>query len=376
VRANSCDQSGHGRKLLLFGVLLLFGSTITAQGGGVGHSAERRIHAVEVLSGLNRPAAFTIDPDGRIIFGERLTGEIRISEGPGLPGHLLFTVPKVVGGKLTTQGLLGLALHPHYPEKAFIYAYVTRRIHGSLKNQIVRITDRQGSGGDLKVIYSARGGVTNQGGRILFGPDGLLYAVVGEMHRPELSQDLDSMNGKVLRMTPTGRVPRGNPFRRSLVFARGIRNSYGFDFDPVTGLIWETDNGPECNDELNLIRRRGNYGWGPHATCERPPSAPRNTNRDGRHPVQPERFYTPTIAPTGLAFCAPCGLGEDRVGDLFFGSFNTGDVREVTLGSRRRGVVSQTVAFHHRRPVLSMETGPRGAIFFSDSQGIFRLSVG
>jgi glucose/arabinose dehydrogenase len=373
-------MAGRTRRLGLLGLLSLIlvlpsvaPEAVIARGAV--RSTGRRIHAVEILSGLNRPAAFTIAPDGRIFYGERLTGEIRISEGPGSPGHLLFTVPKVVGSKLTTQGLLGLALHPRYPEKPFVYAYVTRKIDGRLKNQIVRITNRQGSGGDLKVIYSARGGLTNQGGRILFGPDGMLYAVVGEMHRPELSQDIDNVNGKVLRMTPTGHVPRGNPFRRSLVFASGIRNSYGFDFDPITGLIWETDNGPECNDELNLIRKRRNYGWGRHASCEHPLRAPRNTNRDGEHPVQPKRFYTPTIAPTGLAFCARCGLGEDRVGDLFFGSFNTGDIHEVTLGSRRRGVASQTVPYHHVRPVLSMETGPRGAIFFSDSQGIFRLSV-
>ena len=138
------DVSRHGRQLVLLGVLVLIGSTITAQGGGVGHAAGRRIHAVEILSGLNRPAAFTIGPDGRIFFGERLTAEIRISEGPGLPGHLFFTVPKVVGSKLTTQGLLGLALHPHYPENPFIYAYVTRRIHGRLKNQITTGGSRYG----------------------------------------------------------------------------------------------------------------------------------------------------------------------------------------------------------------------------------------
>jgi glucose/arabinose dehydrogenase len=369
-------MTGHIRKPCMLGFLVLAAMQIVpATAGGVLHSTARRIHAVQIIGNQKRPAAFTIDPSGRIFYGERLTGAIRISEGSGGTGHLFFAVPKVVGTKLTTQGLLGLALDPRYPEQPFVYAYVTRKIHGRLKNQIVRITDRHGSGKDLKVIYTAHGTRTNQGGRILFGPDGMLYVVVGDMHHPELSQDPTNVNGKVLRMTPAGRAPRGNPFSHSLVFATGIRNSYGFDFDPATGLMWETDNGPACNDELNLVLRRKNYGWGPHASCDHPPRAPRNTNRDGKHPIRPELFYTPTIAPTGLAFCESCGLGEDRIGDLFFGSFNTGDIHQVTLGSRRRAVASQTVPYHHPRPVLSMETGPKGAIYFSDSEGIYRLSV-
>jgi glucose/arabinose dehydrogenase len=362
-------------RLSSFGLLILISSMLAPQQAGIAGAAEQRIHAVEILSGLNRPAAFTLDPSGRIFFGERLTGEIRISDGPGSPDELFFTISKIVGSKMTTQGLLGLALHPHYPEQPFVYAYVTRKIHGKLKNQIVRITDQQGSGRNLRVIYSAPGGTTNQGGRILFGPGGMLYAVVGEMHRPELAQKPRNVNGKLLRMTPSGRAPKGNPFRHSVVFARGIRNSYGFDFDPATGLLWETENGPECNDELNLILRRGNYGWGPHATCGHPPKAPRNTNRDGKHPHQPKLYFKQTIAPTGLAVCRTCGLGPARVGDLFFGSFNTGDIHQVTLGPQRRSIASETLAYHHRRPVLSLETGPHGAIYFSDSQGIFRLSV-
>jgi hypothetical protein len=102
---------------------------------------------------------------------------------------------------------------------------------------------------------------------------------------------------------------------------------------------------------------------------------PRNTNRDGNDPIRPKLFYEQTIAPTGLVFCDTCGLGRSRIGDLFFGSFNTDEIHEVALGAKRLGVADSTVAYQHRRPVLSMEAGPKGAIYFSDSQGIYRLSV-
>ena len=335
----------------------------------------RSVRAVQVLPEEKRPTAFTFDPDGRIWFVERITGEILIAELPARNGRPFFTIPHVEGTLQSTLGLLGIALDPGYPRRPYVYAYVTRKTDGKLRNQIVRLTDHHGRGSHLKVIYSANGATTNVGGRILFGPDGMLYAMVGDQHHAEYAQDRGNRNGKILRMTRNGRVPPDNPFPHSLVFASGLRNSYGFDFDPRTGHLWETDNGPACNDEVNEIFRRHNYGWGPRASCDHPPRAPRNTNRDGQHPVQPERFFTPTIAPTGLVFCDACGLSAARDGHLFFGSFNTGTIHEVTLGANRSGIERQTIAYEHRHPVLSMEAGPKGAIYFSDSDGIFRLTV-
>jgi glucose/arabinose dehydrogenase len=195
--------------------------------------------------------------------------------------------------------------------------------------------------------------------------------VVGEGHDPSNAQDLTNDAGKVLRMTPNGAVPPDNPFPDSLIFTYGLRNSFGFDFDPQTGNLWESENGPECNDEVNLELSGENHAWGPHETCSGSP--PQNTNQDGPQPrIMPLRWFTPTIAPTGAVFCDACGFsGED--GHLFFGAYNTGEIRDVTLTADRLGIASVQIAYTNSGGILSMQDGPDGSIYFSDDGSIYQL---
>ena len=94
-----------------------------------------------------------------------------------------------------------------------------------------------------------------------------------------------------------------------------MRNSFGMAFDPVTGWLWATDNGPACNDELNRVHLGRNMGWGPSATCDQPPVTRRDTNRDGPDPFLPRAVYG-RLGITGVAFCDGCGLGPGFEGDL------------------------------------------------------------
>ena len=315
------------------------------------------------------PAAFTFDPGGRIFYGERFTGEIRIYDPATKSDTLFYTLPDVATSG--EQGLLGLALHPGYPGKPFVFAYYTRNTNG-VENAIVRLTDSGGVGGGLKTLITVPAGGIHNGGVIHFGPDRRLYAVVGENGNPANAQNLGINLGKVLRMTATGGVPSDNPFPGSVVWSFGLRNSFGFTFDPQTGNLWEPENGPECNDELNRIVAGGNFAWGPHETCSG--DAPRNTNQDGPRPrILPRAFYPSTIAPTGAAFCQGCGLGSSLKGRLVFGDYNNGDIHAVTLTADRLDVASQTVVHHHSSGVLGVERAPDGTLYFSDSDGIFRL---
>jgi glucose/arabinose dehydrogenase len=331
------------------------------------------IGAQLVVGGLDYPAAFTFAPDGRIFYGERFTGEIRIYD-PGSGSNTLFaTIPDL--STQGEQGLLGLALHPQYPTAPFVFAYATRvSKDGSLRNQIIRLFDDGGSGTFPKIIFSSDtvAGAYHDGGRILFGPDDSLYAIVGEGHSPGNAQDLTNYAGKILRMTDRGRPAPGNPNPRKLTFAYGIRNSYGFTFDPVTSLLWETENGPACNDEINLVQSGKNYGWGPTQTCSTPPPPPGNTNQDGPNPVFPLSWFTPTIAPVGDAFCTGCGLTGSE-GTLFFGAYNTSQIRRAVLTPDRMGISSITTVYTHSSSPLSMEVGIDAALYFSEQGGIYKL---
>lgn len=341
--------------------------------GGGGDARVQAIRAEPVATGLEFPAAFTFAPDGRIFYGERLTGEIRIFNPATRQDSLFFDVPDVA----TTgeQGLLGLALHPDYPITRLVYAFVTRLVNGDPVNEIIRLVDAGGTASTFTTTFVIRAGRVHNGGKILFGPDRMLYAVVGDGGSPAHAQHLPTRRGKILRLTPDGRVPADNPFTNSYVFAYGIRNSFGMAFDPWTERLWETDNGPECNDELNLVPPGGNLGWGPTAECVSPPRAG-STNRDGPNPLLPKAIYNPTTAPTGVAFCRGCGLAGSE-GALFFAEWNTGRVRRAYLGSSpRTSVAVQGVVYTHPRRILAVERSPGGALHISDSGGIYRLVPG
>jgi glucose/arabinose dehydrogenase len=329
------------------------------------------IEAREVAGGLDQPVAFTFGPDGRIWYVEKGTGEIRIVDPATDQDALFATVGGVQAGG--ERGMLGIALHPDYPDDPFVYVYATRRVGGEDVNQILRLEDQNGSGADQTVLFSspAGGGVYHNGGRIAFGPDGLLYAVVGDDHDGSNSQDLSNNDrGKIIRIDPDGDVPNTNPFDNR-VWAYGIRNSFGFAWDPETGALWETDNGPSCNDEVNKIRRGGNFGWGPTATCDG--ASPGNTNRDGPSPIRPKLVYESPVGITGIAFCDGCGLGGMSNGAAFIGAVNDGRVERLTLNSKRTDVKRRKIVYDHSQGTLSFEIGPNGRIYFSDFGAIYKL---
>jgi glucose/arabinose dehydrogenase len=345
---------------------------IAAMGPGGPARAGSAVDAEPVATGLAFPAAFTFAPDGRIFYAERFSGEIRIFNPANESDTLFFTVPNVLTSG--EQGLLGLALSPADSSRRVVFAYATRNVGGTPRNQIVRIVDVGGNGQDMRVIWSADvvASSVHNGGRILFGPDQKLYAITGDAANSGNSQNLGNDQGKVLRITGNGDIPPTNPISGSPIWAYGIRNSYGFGFDPLTGFLWETENGPNCNDELNRIQKGLNYAWGPNETCFTPPPPPQNTNQDGPNPVLPQVWFTPTIAPTGLAFCVDCGIPGAN-GAFFFGDFNTGQIRQANLSGNRQQILSTTSVYSHSGSVLSLERGPDGAVYFSDASAIWKL---
>ena len=150
------------------------------------------------------------------------------------------------------MGCSGWRCRPDYASDQLVYAYYT----SSDDNRIVRFR----LGGPQRVVLDGLAASSiHNGGRIAFGPDGKLYAGVGDAGDTSLAQDRDSLNGKILRMNPDGSVPSDNPYG-SLVWSLGHRNVQGLAWDRA-GRLWATEFGQNTTDEVNLIRRGRNYGW-------------------------------------------------------------------------------------------------------------------
>ena len=190
-------------------------------------------------------------PGGDALVGERDTGRI-LRLTPGAEPRQVYDVPGVAASG--EGGLLGLAVSPDFAKDSLVYAYYT----GEQDNRIVRF--RLG-GGEPEVVFDgiAKAGFHN-GGRIAFGPDGMLYVGTGDAGDTERSQDRSSSNGKILRLTPDGAPARGNPTAGSPVYSLGHRNVQGLAWD-AAGRLFATEFGQNQLDEVNLIQPGRNYGW-------------------------------------------------------------------------------------------------------------------
>jgi glucose/arabinose dehydrogenase len=339
--------------------------------GGHPAAAANRILAVDCRNSNDQcwPAAFAFTPSGdHVFYAERFTGQIRRAT--------LATGKDILWGKIDNvggdgeQGVLGIALDPRWTTAfkfRWVYVYYTQE--SPLKNRIIRMRKLAGGGMKQALLQKVPAAGNHNGGVIHIGPDGKLWAVTGDAGQPSRSQDKDNPAGKVLRLNLTGTRPADNPIPGSKAYSYGHRNSFGFTFDPLTDDPWQTENGPGCEDEINHIRPGRNYGWGGNSECP-------GISTSGPNPLQPEVKYTPTIAPTGAAFCDGCLLGPAAEDDLLFGAWNDGKIRRLVLNAGRDRVVDQFVVYNNATGVLAVEAAPNGRIFFSDRNGIYRLTAG
>ena len=348
--------------------------------GGGGNPNNPAVQLAPVQTGLAWPIALAFASDGRVFFAERNTGSIRVIES----GALLPTPFYTLTGTATAgeRGLLGLALDPDFLTTPYVYAYQTFNdvANGTIYNRIVRILANGNAGTSATVILQMpplSTATNHNGGVIAFGPDRKLWAVVGENANPSLAQDRMSRLGKVLRMNSDGSPPLDNPFYGSLsvenlIYTYGHRNMFGIAWHPTTGRAYVTENGPNCNDEVNLLTAGDNYGWGPAATCSTPPPPPGNTNQDGPSPVMPIDWWTPTIAPTNAAFYTGSLLTHSR-NDLMFGAYNDARLRDLALSADGTTVVSESILLTVPSGILDIEMGPDGFLWVTTASTIYRV---
>jgi glucose/arabinose dehydrogenase len=236
-----------------------------------------------LVSGLEAPWGLAFLPDGSALVSERDTARVH-QVFPDGRRRRVATVPGVAPGG--EGGLLGLAVARSYVSDRWVYAYVTT----SGDNRVVRF--RLTAPNQQQVLLSGipKSGVHN-GGRLAFGPDGMLYVGTGDAGDTRRAQDKRSLGGKILRLKPTGGAAAGNPFN-SPIWTLGHRNVQGLAFDPQ-GRLWGVEFGQNAFDEVNLIVKGGNYGW---------PAVEGKGTGGGRFVSPQVTWRTSQASPSGAAY--------------------------------------------------------------------------
>jgi glucose/arabinose dehydrogenase len=248
-----------------------------------------RFRVETVAAGLTIPWSIVFTPDGRLFVTER-PGRVRIVNIATGASELALTVDGVFAQG--EAGALGMALDPQFAQNGFVYLYHSATGGSGAVNRVVRYRDVANRLVERVVLLdNVPAAGIHDGGRIRFGPDGLLYVTVGDAANMSLPQDLGSLAGKILRITRTGTVPPGNPFGASPVYSWGHRNPQGIDWHPQTGDLWASEHGATGNDEINVIRAGVNYGW---------PTIQGGQTMAGME--RPIVSYSPSIAPSGASF--------------------------------------------------------------------------
>ena len=337
----------------------------------------------QVVGNLNVPVSLATAPDGRIFVSELATGNIRVvTPTTTLPWQLQaapFAHLDVFSGG--EHGLLGIAVDPNFNANGFVYVFYTP--FGLPNNRVARFVATTVNGNTVAtnptptiIFDNIPTASIHNGGIIQFGPDGMLYIVVGENNVPADAQNLNSLRGKFLRIRPDGSIPSDNPFAATLsppysaIYSYGHRNSFGFAFHPHTGDLWETENGESLFDEINRILPAQNYGW-PFVE---------GTGTDPAL-VNPLITFGPPIAPTGITM-----IREDSVypaqyhNNLLFADFNIGNLRRIVLGGAGlTNLVSQNIACNcGLGPLFGIMhglnvPGQDGYVYVTSGSGIFRV---
>ena len=279
-----------------------------------------------IAEGLQAPRSIDISKDGRIFVSEK-RGSIRVVDNGTL---LTEPVGDIKAENIGDAGLLGLTLHPNFTQNHLFYVYYTYSNSTGLFNKVLMLTESNNRIIDSKTILDGiPGDEYRDGGRIKFGPDGKLYVSTGDASIPELSQDLDSLAGKILRTNEDGTIPQDNPFSNSPVYAYGFRNVQGLAWAPNSGALYSSDQGGAGNDEINLISPGKNYGW-PHEECN-------SSDDDDNRYTPPVLCFNPSLEPSGIAFAFSNKLGYQN--HLIVATLKGSHLRDIDFDSGSQNTI-------------------------------------
>jgi PQQ-dependent dehydrogenase (s-GDH family) len=256
------------------------------------------VDTTSILTGLDTPWEILWGPDDHIWLTERMGKVSRLNPESGEVSLILDIQDKV--HEQSEAGLLGMAHDPDFEVNNWVYLVYNYLENSSIKERLVRYSYVGGQLVNEEILLGDIGGSGNHNGsRIAFGPDGKLYLTTGDAVNTSLSQDPESLNGKILRMNPDGSIPDDNPFSESYIWSLGHRNPQGLVFGP-SGILYSSEHGPNSDDELNIIEKGRNYGW-PNVMgyCDGASEVP---FCETYNVVEPIMAWTPTLAVAGIDY--------------------------------------------------------------------------
>ena len=291
-----------------------------------------------VFQDLTIPWELVFLPEGGMLITERAGNLIYIAADSSQT-----VIPIERANHVGEGGLLGMTLHPSFADNNFIYLYVTSQLGDSLINRVERHSFSNGVlTKDAVIIDSIPGARIHNGGRIAFGPDGMLYVATGDAGVPSLSQDRDSLAGKILRIYEDGSIPADNPFGTP-VYSYGHRNPQGLTWDSA-GNFWATEHGARAHDELNHILPGRNYGW---------PEIEGDETATGMEIPAAHSGRDETWAPSGAAYYD---------GSIFFTGLRGATLYEAVLSGAKVEEVKRHLQQEYGR-LRTVVTGPDGYLY-------------
>ena len=345
--------------------------------------SERLDFAVErVAGGLEHPWGMAFLPDGRMLVTER-PGRLRLVDAS-------FKIhPQPLTGVPTAfargqGGLLDVVLHPDFADNQLVYLSYAYLANGGAGTAVARGRLVDGGLADTEVIFQSNGlSSTGQhfGSRLVFDNEGYLYVTHGDRGQRDLAQDLANHAGSLIRLHDDGRIPDDNPFvgqegAMPEIFSYGHRNAQGIALHPETGVIWQHEHGPRGGDELNIIEAGVNYGW-PKVTqgVEYATGMSIGLDEAPEGIASPVHVWTPSIAPSGMAFYDGDAFPEWQ-GNILVGALAYQLLARLELDGNQV-VHEERLLEGNLGRIRDVRVGPDGLVYLltdASDGGIYRLS--
>jgi glucose/arabinose dehydrogenase len=348
-------------------------------------TAEHPQITVTVIKGLSHPWSLAFMPDGNMLVTER-PGRLRIVRKGVVDPKPIAGVPTVYTEQL--GGLMEVVLHPRFAETRWVYLSFTKPM-GTRGHTSAMVRGRLDGMSlvDVKELFvaDAVGMGPAAGNAMAFGRDGFLYMAVGGAN-DDVAQNPNSHFGKIIRLRDDGSVPPDNPFvgragHKPEVYSLGHRNMLGLTVHPTTGEMWENENGPLGGDEVNILKRGGNYGW-PIVSYGRQYSGAKvskDVTREGFE--DPILIWNPSIAISGMTFYTgdrfPRWRNNLFVGGLQFGRIpGTGQMHRIVFNENWEEIRREAFFVDLRQRIRNVRQGPDGLLYVltdEDDGAILRM---